>query len=543
MAADAVFDVVIVGAGPAGCVLASRLSEDASRSVALIEAGPDYGTDRAAWPSDLRDPWQIWRDSHTWGFTHANRPTDRPSPLARAKVVGGSSTVNGCVWLRGSAADYDQWAELGNRGWAWADMLRYFRKIESDPLGGDLHGIDGLVPVYRVDTTNLNPVDQAFVATAYELGFDYVADANGAPGQRPGVGPLPKNIADGERINAAFTYLAQARGRDNLTIIPDTHVDKVAFGYTGVYGLLSPDGRVITRDDEGVAVGDKLLYTGRNAVGVYPAGKNWAIMGREVIIATGAYCSPAILMRSGIGPAARLQELGIPVIADRPGVGEHLLDHPNINEAFVRDFEIKPEFAPAVKSYMPLVVKGRANASDSEIDYHLYLGQVFDEERDAWVFWMSVPLQWATSRGRVRIISTDPYAAPEIDHNWLSDPVDLEALCDGVELCSRLASTPPLSNMLVPGSGELPPWQDRHALRAWVRDNVSTTWHPSSTCRMGPADDPMAVVDNEGRVYGVSNLRVVDASIFPTGPRANLHCTVTAVAERIADLIHEPIHA
>jgi choline dehydrogenase len=511
MAADAVFDVVIVGAGPAGCVLASRLSEDANRSVALIEAGPDYGTDRAAWPSDLRDPWQIWRDSHTWGFTHANRPTDRPSPLARAKVVGGSSTVNGCVWLRGSAADYDQWAELGNRGWAWADMLPYFRKIESDPLGGDLHGIDGLVPVYRVDTTNLNPVDQAFVATAYELGFDYVADANGAPGQLPGVGPLPKNIAGGERINAAFTYLAQARGRDNLTIIPDTHIDRILFEDQRAIGVRAADGRLFR--------------------------------GREVIISGGAYCSPAILLRSGIGPAADLKELGIPVVADRPGVGAHLLDHPNINEAFVRDFEIKPEFAPAVKSYMPLVVKGRANASDSEIDYHLYLGQVFDEERDAWVFWMSVPLQWATSRGRVRIPSTDPYTAPEIDHNWLSDPVDLEALCDGVEVCCRLVSTPPLSNMLVPGSGELPPWQDRDALRAWVRDNVSTTWHPSSTCRMGPADDPMAVVDNQGRVYGVKNLRAVDASIFPTGPRANLHCTVTAVAERIADLIQEPIHA
>jgi choline dehydrogenase len=147
---------------------------------------------------------------------------------------------------------------------------------------------------------------------------------------------------------------------------------------------------------------------------------------------------------------------------------------------------------------------------------------------------MSVPLQWATSRGTVRITSTDPYSPPEIDHNWLSDPVDLEALCDGVEVCCRLVSTPPLANMFVPGSGELPPWQDRDTLRAWVRDNVSTTWHPSSTCRMGPADDPMAVVDGNGYVYGVSNLRVVDASIFPTGPRANLHCTVTAVAEKIA---------
>jgi choline dehydrogenase len=503
MAADAVFDVVIVGAGPAGCVLASRLTEEANRTVALIEAGPDYGADRSAWPADLRDPWQIWRESHTWGFTHANRPPGRLSALERAKVVGGSSTVNACMWLRGSAADYDGWAGLGNSGWGWADLLPYFRKIESDPIGGEMHGSDGPVPVFRVDTSNLTPVDEAFLATADELGFDYVPDANGSPSQLPGISPSPKNIAGGERFNAAFTYLARARGRDNLTIIPDTHVDRVLFENDTAGGVFAADGRVVR--------------------------------GHEVIISSGAYSSPAILLRSGVGPAADLNDLGIPVIADRPGVGAHLLDHPNINEAFVREFEIRPEFVPAAKSYMPFLIKGRSNRSDREIDYHLYLGQVFDEERRAWVFWMSVVLQWATSCGHVRIASADPYAAPEIDHNWLSDPADLEALCDAVEVCGRLACTPPLSNMFVPGSGELPPWQDRDALRAWVRDNVSTTWHPSSTCRMGPANDPMAVVDGEGKVYGVNDLRVVDASIFPTGPRANLHCTVTAVAEKIAD--------
>jgi choline dehydrogenase len=508
MAADAVFDVVIVGAGPAGCVLASRLTEDADRSVALIEAGPDYGADRAAWPADLRDPWQIWRDSHSWGFSNVDGRPGRLSTLERAKVVGGSSTVNACMWLRGSAADYDQWAALGNPGWAWSDLLPYFRRIESDPLGGEMHETDGPVPVFRVDTSNLTPVDRAFLATADELGFEYIPDANGSPEQVPGVSPSPKNIADGERFSAAFTYLARARGRDNLTIIPDMHIDLVHFENDTAVGVRSADGRVIR--------------------------------GREVIVSSGAYCSPAILLRSGVGPASDLQELGIPVIADRPGVGRNLLDHPNINEAFVREFEIRPEHVPAAKSYMPFLIKGRSNRSDRNIDYHLYLGQVFDEERNAWVFWMSVVLQWATSRGHVRITSTDPCAAPEIDHNWLSDPVDLEALCDAVEMCGRLASTPPLSNMFVPGSGELPPWQDRDALRAWVREHASTTWHPSSTCRMGPADDPTAVVDTEGRVYGVENLRVVDASIFPTGPRANLHCTVTAVAEKIADGIRRP---
>ena len=288
MAADKVFDVVIVGAGPAGCVLASRLSEDPDRTVALIEAGPDYGADRSAWPTDLRDPWQIWPDSHNWGFAHANRPADRPSPLARGKVVGGSSTINGCMWFRGSAADYDQWADLGNPGWAWSNLLPYFRKIESDPTGGEMHGVGGPVPIHRVDMTNLSALDTAFLATADELGYDYVPDANGSPEQLPGISPATKNIAGGERINAAFTYLAMARGRANLTIFPDMHIDRVLFENGAAAGLIAANGEVFR--------------------------------GRGVILAAGSFCSPAILMRSGIGPSSDLQALGIPVVADRPGV-------------------------------------------------------------------------------------------------------------------------------------------------------------------------------------------------------------------------------
>src|SRR5689334_10238605 len=180
-------DVVIVGAGPAGCVMARRLSDDPDRNVTLLEAGPDYGPDPTAWPDTLRDPLAIAPDLHAWGYMNAGRPADRQLSLARARVVGGTSTINACAWLRGSAADYDGWAALGNPGWSFDDLLPSFRRVESDPLGGPFHGDDGPVPVWRSPDAALSPLDRAFVAAAEALGFPYVADFNGAAAQSPGV--------------------------------------------------------------------------------------------------------------------------------------------------------------------------------------------------------------------------------------------------------------------------------------------------------------------------------------------------------------------
>ncbi|MCC6792446.1 MAG: GMC family oxidoreductase N-terminal domain-containing protein, partial [Thermomicrobiales bacterium] len=303
-----VYDVVIVGAGPAGCVLANRLTEDPARRVVLIEAGPDYGPDPAAWPADLRDPMGVLMESHSWEYLHAGRPPERQLPLPRARIVGGSSTVNGCFWLRGSAVDYDGWAARGNPGWSFADLLPYFKRAERDPMAGDFHGADGPVPVFRAPV-DVTPLDAAYAAAAEALGFPRVADFNGDPVQRPGIGPMPKNIADAARMNASFTYLTPAvRARPNLTIVADTLVDRV------------------------------WIEAGR-ATGVRTAG-GATIAGGEVLLASGTYVSQAILMRSGIGPAAHLREFGIAVVRDLPGVGEHLMDHPLI-EDFV-DVAVKP---------------------------------------------------------------------------------------------------------------------------------------------------------------------------------------------------------
>ena len=504
------FDVVIVGAGPAGCVLALRLTEDPARTVALIEAGPDYGPDPGAWPADLRDPMEIWPDSHPWGYLHGGRAADRPLSLPRARVVGGSSTINACLWLRGSAVDYDGWVTLGNPGWSFAELLRYFKRAEADPLGGPMHGTAGPVPVFRTAEAALSPIDRAIVAAAEALGFPRVDDFNGSPRQYPGVGPMPKNVTGGMRMNAAFTYLAPARRRPNLTLIADALIDRVGIEAGRVTGVRTADGR--------------------------------RIRGRQVVLCAGAYGSPAILLRSGIGPAEDLRELGVPVVLDRPGVGGHLLDHPRVvfaKQDEGESFLVNPAYAPAAPSFIPTLIKARSKQVADEIDLHVYHGHNLDEEQGNWAVWFAISLAYARSQGRVRLTSPDPAATLDIDHGYLTDPADLEALCDGAELVARLTATESLSAAVTPVPGQVPDWRDRDELRAWVSDRVATTFHPSSTCRMGPATDPAAVVDHAGRVHGVAGLRVVDASIFPTGPHANLHCTVVATAEKLADAIRD----
>ena len=500
------FDTIIVGAGPAGCVLALRLTESEDSDVLLIDAGPDFGSDPSGWPAELLDPVGPELDTHSWGYAHRADKNGRRLQLPRGRVFGGCSSVNSCIWLHGSSADYDDWAALGNPGWDFANLAQHFEASQRDPLQSNDRPGDHLIDVWRTPQDQLSVIDNAILETAGELGMTLVDDLNGSHRQEPSAGPTPKNLRGGGRLNGALSYLAAARSRENLALRPNSLVDRV-------------------------------IFNGRRAVGVKTADGD-EIFGREVILCAGAYGSPAILMRSGVGPSNHLSEMGIPIVADLPGVGENLMDHPYLapytsgrTMFFISDHAI-----PDRRIFIQTMIKARSRQVQEEIDLHIYPREQRDE-LGRWVLGFGVSLQYSRSRGRVRLTSTDPDAPLDIDHRYFADPIDLEALTDGIELLDQLVRTRPLANLL-----EGPARQDesdpsRESIQKVIRAEVGTTFHPSSSCMMGPATDPTSVVDQVGRVRRVERVRVVDASIFPIVPRCNLHAPTVAVAEHMAELI------
>lgn len=489
------YDVVIVGGGPAGCVLANRLSVNPDRSVLMIEAGPDYGAEPGNWPAELLYPEAQAFESHSWGLRDAVSGIFLP----RARVIGGASAVNACYWIRGSKADYDAWEALGNTGWGFENLLPFFRMAESDPLGGPLHGTDGLVPIYRA--ADWSAGDAAFVeAAAAALGLEEIEDINGAAGQFPSVGPAPRNIGDGMRVSGAMSYLAPARNRPNLTLQPQTPIDRIVFEGPRATGVITQAGRTI------------------------PAGL--------VILTAGAYFTPGLLNRSGIGDETGLRALDIPVHTHLPGVGKNLLDHPLA--VMVMQGALAPGAEPDRQLLGPTMAKGRAASSDTEIDYHVYNGQDFDPTLDRWIFHASLSLMHSRSTGSVRLASADPATLPIIEHRHYADPADLERMCAAAEFARALFQTDPLAELLEPVPERGWTWSNRAELHGLIRQRVESTNHCSGTAKMGPASDPLAVVDLGGRVYGTEGLIVADSSIFPTCPRANIHFPVVAAAEKIA---------
>jgi choline dehydrogenase len=324
---------------------------------------------------------------------------------------------------------------------------------------------------------------------------------NGAARQRPSVGPTPRNLAHGVRMNPALTYLAAASGRLNLEIRSETLVDHVIIRGKRATGVLTADGQTIEA--------------------------------RDVVLTAGSYNSPPILLRSGIGPSDQLRELGIARVHHLPGVGTQLMDHP-LTDGGLCEYALAPHVTP--RPFVRCFMKARSRQVDDEIDLHIYWFERYDDELSGWFLNFCASLMYSRSHGSVRLTSADPLDPPTIDLNYFSDPADLEALCDGVEIARRLAETPPAAQLMTRVSNDLN-WSSRDELRAHVRQTISTTHHPSTTCKMGPAEDPLAVVDKAGRVHGIEHLRVADASIFPYSPRANLHFTICAVAEKIADMM------
>ena len=493
-------DVIVVGAGSAGCVLAARLSARGDRRVTLVEAGPDYPS-AADLPPDIADGSGPTL-SHDWNLTAEPDGPRTAIPLPRARLVGGCSATNGGFWLCGRPADYDAWAAAGNPGWTSDDLLPVFRAVETDADFADgWHGSDGPVPVQRTRMDDLDDVPRAFVAAAVACGHPVVEDHNHPTSV--GVGPLPRNVRDGIRMSTALTYLAPARARPNLEICADTLVDRVEVAEGRARGVRLQSGQMLEAS--------------------------------TVILAAGAYSSPAILLRSGIGPASQLNAFDLLVVSDLPGVGANLIDHPlvAVDLPTARRRRRGPLF-PVILTMRSTLVTGA-----DPPDLHLFVAGPFDDPSvpGGAVFGIVTGLLTPRSRGSLRLRSTDPADPPRIDVGYLRHPDDMTRMIDATRAARRIGRTPPLADLVAGPEihpGEAIGDDDVDGLARSIRGRVGPYHHPVGTCAMGPDPADGAVVDARGAVHGVERLFVADASVMPTIPSANTNLPTIVVAERIA---------
>jgi choline dehydrogenase len=488
-------DVVIVGAGSAGGVLAARVSQNPSRSVLLLDAGADFGSIGESQPPAVANAYDTSaRATHGWAYTGTATALSRSVPVHAGRIVGGSSAINSVMALRGHRDDYDGWAAAGCSGWSFNEVLPAFRRLEHDQdFDDDAHGTRGPVAIRRY--RELTSPQQAFLEACEATGHAPVPDHN-APGV-VGAGRLPVNEVDGVRESTALTYLAEARDRPNLIIRGESVVDRVLLDHGDATGVILTDGRRITAD--------------------------------TVVLAAGTMGTPAILLRSGLGPAHDLSVLSIPVEADLPGIGANLQDHPLLRVGFVaRD---QPRVPPR-QTLLTAHAQPGLTSPDLQV---LPNGPVAGNGSPQLA--LLVALLTPRSRGTVRLSGPEPDMPLRIEPGYLSHPDDLPRLVTGIRLARALAASAPLAEHLVEEAWSGAGIADDHKLGRAVRASLTPYHHYVGTCRMGPAHDPDAVVDATGRVHGTTSLRVIDASIMPTIPTANTNLATLMLAEHLAQAI------
>jgi choline dehydrogenase len=523
------FDYVIVGAGSAGCVLANRLTEDAEVKVLVLEAGPKDNNLWIHMPAALT--YNLCHDKYNWYYHTEPQPhmDGRVMYWPRGRVLGGSSSLNAMVYVRGHALDYDRWAKKeGATGWSYFEVLPYFKRAETRVIGGDAYrGSNG--PLYVSTASQPNPLFQAFIEAGQQAGYPFTPDMNGR--QQEGFGKMDMTIYKGRRWSAAMAYLKPAMKRPNLT--------------------------VHTR-----ALAGRILFEGRRAAGIEYAheGKIKRVRAeREVILAGGAINSPHLLMLSGVGPADHLKQIGIPIVHDLPGVGQNLQDH---IEMYVQYESTKPitlysTFNPVNMARVGMewllfrrglgasahleaggFIRTNEEVEHPNIQYHFLPSLVIDHGRvrpDRHAFQAHVGPMRPTSAGWIKLKSTDPRVHPLLQPNYLATELDRSEMREGVKLTREVFAQPAFDAYrgaeLNPGPGV----RSDAEIDAWVRRKADSAYHPSCSCKMGV--DEMAVVDPECRVRGLEGLRVVDASIMPSVVSGNLNAPTIMIAEKASDII------